>query len=206
MSKSCAIFGAGGHGKVLAEIAELNGYEIILFFDDNWPQKDVHQKWPVIGGSKELNERCCEFELVVVAIGDNPKRLKKIDALLSLGAKMQALHHPNSIVSKYSTIGEGSVIMAGAIINPFVNIGTGCIINSGAIVEHDCRIYDGVHISPGSSLAGNVSVGKLSWIGIGAKIKNAVSISSDVVIGAGSVVISDVPESSIIVGVPGKPL
>lgn len=30
-----AIIGAGGHGRVVADIAKLNGYEEIVFFDDN---------------------------------------------------------------------------------------------------------------------------------------------------------------------------
>ena len=34
MSKKIAIIGAGGHGKVVGEIALLNQYETIDFFDD----------------------------------------------------------------------------------------------------------------------------------------------------------------------------
>lgn len=33
--KRLAIFGCGRHGRVVAELAELNGYEP-LFFDDRW--------------------------------------------------------------------------------------------------------------------------------------------------------------------------
>ena len=33
--KSIAILGASGHGKVVAEIAELCGFDSIIFFDDN---------------------------------------------------------------------------------------------------------------------------------------------------------------------------
>ena len=34
MSKKLAIIGAGGHGKVVGEIALLNQYQTIDFFDD----------------------------------------------------------------------------------------------------------------------------------------------------------------------------
>ena len=34
MNKKLAIIGAGGHGKVVGEIAQLNNYESIDFFDD----------------------------------------------------------------------------------------------------------------------------------------------------------------------------
>lgn len=35
MSKQIVIVGASGHGKVIADIAEKNGYTEILFLDDN---------------------------------------------------------------------------------------------------------------------------------------------------------------------------
>ncbi|MCV5435178.1 hypothetical protein OFN37_39345, partial [Escherichia coli] len=34
----CAILGASGHGKVIAELAELNGFKEIIFFDDRFPE------------------------------------------------------------------------------------------------------------------------------------------------------------------------
>ena len=34
MNKSLAIIGAGGHGKVVGEIALLNKFKVIDFFDD----------------------------------------------------------------------------------------------------------------------------------------------------------------------------
>ena len=39
--KKLAIIGASGHGKVIADIAVKNGYEEIVFLDDNPELKDV---------------------------------------------------------------------------------------------------------------------------------------------------------------------
>ena len=43
MSKKLAIIGAGGHGKVVGEIAFLNQYKVINFFND---QPNQIKKFP----------------------------------------------------------------------------------------------------------------------------------------------------------------
>ena len=61
-----------------------------------------------------------------------------------------------------------------------------------------------VHVCPGSNLGGNVKVGARSWVGIGSAVKQGVSLGADVTVGAGAVVISDIPDRSVVVGVPAK--
>ena len=36
MKDKIVIIGASGHGKVVADIAKLNGYKEIIFLDDDW--------------------------------------------------------------------------------------------------------------------------------------------------------------------------
>ena len=79
---------------------------------------------------------------------------------------MTAIHHTARIGTDLA-VGEGTVIMAGAVINCGTKIGTHCIVNTGATLDHDNKISDFVHISPGVHLAGAVSVGEKSWIGVG---------------------------------------
>lgn len=42
-----AILGASGHGKVLADIAELTGWDKVVFFDDAWPEVQRNGAWEV---------------------------------------------------------------------------------------------------------------------------------------------------------------
>ena len=46
MSKKLAIIGASGHGKVIADIALKNGYEIVGFLDDNDAVSYTHLTLP----------------------------------------------------------------------------------------------------------------------------------------------------------------
>lgn len=204
--KSCAILGASGHGKVVAEIAELNGYQNITFFDDRWPSLTSVEHWGVAGDTAVLLATASEYDLVVVAIGHNATRCAKQRELSAAGAKFDLLASPSAVISKYANITAGTVVMANAVVNPFSHIAASCIINTSAIVEHDCRLAEGVHISPNASLAGGVEVGENSWIGIGSQVKQLVRIGRDAVVGAGSTVINHIPDYQTVVGSPAHTL
>ena len=200
-----AILGASGHGKVVADTAELLGYACV-FFDDAYPEKQANEAWPIMGTGADLFERLAEFDGVTVAIGNNTIRLSKIQELRSLGAKLPSIIHPSAVISQYAEIGEGSVVFAGVVVNAFTKIAAGAILNTGCTVDHDCELGHAVHISPGANLAGGVTVADCSWVGIGASVKQLVAIGSSVVVGAGSVVLKDVSSDCIIAGNPAKPL
>lgn len=199
-----AILGASGHGKVISDIAELNGYEKISFFDDAWPVKSQLDSWVIAGDSDQLIQHLSEFSACIVAIGNNAIRIQKQKELQMHGATIISLIHPRAIVSKYAYIASGSVIMANAVINPAVKIGQGCIVNTAATIDHDCIIADGVHISPGAHLAGNINVGKYSWLGIGCSVKQGLTIGCNVVIGAGAAVVTNIDDGNVAIGVPAK--
>lgn len=198
----CAILGASGHGKVIAELAELNGFKEIVFFDDRFPELMQLAHWQVKGSTADLLALVHEFDLVMVAIGHNATRLLKLQLLQQIGAKLEPLIHPNATVSGYAKLGEGTVVMANAVINAFAFVGVGGIINTSATVDHDCVLADGVHISPGVHLAGGICVGEQSWIGIGAQVKQLIRIGNKVIVGAGATVIRDIPDFQTVVGTP----
>ncbi|WP_412481686.1 acetyltransferase [Pseudomonas asiatica] len=202
--KRLAILGGSGHGKVIADTAELNGWSSIVFFDDAWPSRMRNGKWEIVGTSVHLLQRLHEFEGVVVAIGDNSIRYEKSNLLLSQGAILATLVHPAATVSAYANIGAGSVVFAGAVINAGACVGLCGILNTGCSVDHDCVLGDSVHISPGGRLAGGVMVGDRVWVGIGACVKQLVSIGADAVVGAGAAVVSDVGGGTTVVGVPAR--
>ncbi len=202
---SIAIIGAGGHGKVVADIASQSGYKQIDFYDDDDTKiGTMVGSWSVKGHLEDLLQQQDKYTSVFVAIGNNELRSnlnKMVDPL-----KQITLIHPQAVVSPYAIVGRGTVVMPGVIINAFAEIQNGVIINSAAVIEHDCFIENYVHISPGAVLSGNVKVGEYSWLGSNCSIRQEISVGANAVVGMGAVVVENVKQATTVVGSPAKEL
>lgn len=200
------IYGASGHGKVIADILEAEEKKIIGFIDDD-PAKAGNEfyEYPVISYKELLKTKKSENIRLILGIGDNLSRKKLLvkvldDRIVQLGTAV----HPTSVIAKSVKIGLGTVVMAGGVINCDSSIGENAIINTAASIDHDCQIGELVHVSPGSRLGGGVIVGSMSWIGIGASIINNCRIGNNVIVGMGSVVIKDIPDCCVVAGNPAR--
>lgn len=189
------LYGASGHGTVVAEIAEENSIKIEAFIDLDISKTKL-MDYNVLHKIPEQ-----EIE-AVVSIGNNVIRKKIVNHHTNL--KYLRLFHPKSIISKRADIDEGTVVMGGSTINSGVKIGKHCIVNTNASVDHDCIIEDFSHISPNAALAGNVHIGEGTHVGIGATVIQGIKIGKWCTIGAGAVIINDTPDGATVVGNPGK--
>ena len=202
MTDQLIIIGGGGHGKVVAEIAELNGkYKKINFLDDG--DLLTCGDYKVVGKVKDAKNYLQNADFFV-AIGNNAVRKRITEELLSLGANIVTLIHPNAVVSKSAKIGKGVAIMAGAIINPYSEVLDGAIVNTCSSIDHDCLVGKYSHLAVGVHVAGTVKIGANCFLGAGSIIKNNVNVCDDVLLGAGAVVVKDIDNKGTYVGVPAK--
>lgn len=189
------LYGASGHGKVVAEIAEAMGLTVTGFIDGDEEKKHLldYKVFHAMPGHP-LD--------VVVTIGNNTIRQRISTA--NEQVSYPVLIHPKTFISQRAVINEGTVIMAGVSVNSETTVGKHCILNTNASVDHDCTIGDFVHISPNAALAGNVEVGEGTHIGIGSCVIQGIKIGKWCTVGAGSVVIRNIPDGATVVGNPAK--
>lgn len=196
------IFGCGGHGRVVADILRVAHANFAGFLDDR-PPAAVINEIPVLGNRDCLAQP--EFlrdYAILIAIGETNLRRQLALLVLDRGGYLANAVHPSAVIAQDVSVGEGTVIMAGAVVNTGTRIGRFAIVNTAASLDHDNVIEDGVHIAPGCHLAGNVTCGAGAFIGTGASIIPRVRIGARAVIGAGAAVISDVPPDALAVGCP----
>lgn len=185
------IIGAGGHGKVVAEAAELSGdWNIISFLDDRKNLTSV-LGFKVVGTLNQYRDFSTVYSNAIVALGDNEKRLEWIEKLIQAGFEVPVIVHPHASVSKYSSIQLGTVILSRAVVNTDTTVGKGCIVNINACVDHDCEIEDGVHIGSSATVRSMCHIERLAVIGAASLVKSSTYLKESFVLPDGKVVNSN---------------
>lgn len=101
----------------------------------------------------------------------------------------------NSSVPASCSIGRGTKFAYG---------GIATVIHARAVIGKNCVIGQCVTIGGRSKYFEVPKIGDNVYIGAGAKILGPITVGNNSVIGAGAVVIKDVPENSIVAGIPAK--
>ena len=193
MMTSIYIYGASGHGLVVADIAMACGYNNIIFIDDG------KNNYPSFEDIKLNNSIPISF-----GVGDNRIREKLFKKVKSSRFEIVSLIHPSSIISPSATIETGTVVLPNVVVNAKVIIGKGVILNSSCVVEHECIVEDFVHIAPKVSLAGAVRVGEFTHIGMGSNVIQGLIIGNNTIVGAGSTIVNNIGNFKKAYGSPCK--
>jgi sugar O-acyltransferase (sialic acid O-acetyltransferase NeuD family) len=201
------VFGASGHGKVVAEAARQSGlFRIRGFLDDDaglWGRE-----WdgvPVVGGRDRLATLEGAGE-IALGVGDNRSRAAVARAVARNGRTLATIVHPTAVTATGAHVGPGSYLGPHAVVHSDATVGRGCIINTGAVVEHDCRIDDWVHVSPRAALGGAVRIGEGAHLGLGAIVLPGLTLGAWTILGAGAVLLGSLPGGVTAVGVPARML
>lgn len=204
--------GAGGHAKVIIDILSHSpGFQVVGLVEVAESLVGGTIGGSLILGDDELLPRLLEdgVRLAFIGIGgigNNRPRADVFSRVLKLGFDVIRVIHPRTVIARSAIVGRGVCAMAGVVVNPGAFIGENVILNSNCTIEHDCVVGDHVHIAPGVTLSGAVHVGSFSHIGTGASVRQGIHIGSSSVVGVGAAVVDDVPDDTLVVGVPARPL
>lgn len=200
---SLLIFGAGGHGRVVADAALASGRWRRVLASDRDPARCSGELLPGVS-LLPAYAATASATGVHIAIGNAGARAREVEALPA--GLLATVLHPAATVSTHARIAPGCFIAAQAVVAPNAELGLSVIVNHAAIVDHDVAIGEFCHVAPSAVLGGGVRVGKRVLVGSGARVLPGLRIGDDVVIGAGAVVVDDILESGVYAGVPARRL
>lgn len=200
---SLLLIGAGGHAEACIDVIEYQKkYKIfgVLGLKEE-KGKFIFSKYKVVGTDEDLAKLSKKIKHALITVGQIKSadiRLKIFNNLKKLKFNLPIIKSPYSIVSRYSEIGEGTIIMHGAIVGPKVKIGKNCIINSNSLIEHGSIIGDNTHIATSVTINGNVKIGSNTFIGSKTAIKQKVIIGDNSIIEMGQVIFKNCPPNSFV--------
>lgn len=202
--RNLILIGGGGHCKSVIDVAESAGYNIIGILD---MPEDIGKSvldYKVIGTDDDIPKFVdkAEFIITVGFIKSPATRMRIFDKIGEAGGKLATIIASTAHVSRYASLGEGTVVMHQAVVNAGARIGENCIINTFCNIEHDAVIGNQCHISTGAMVNGDCKVGKLCFIGSQSVLANGISICDDVIVGAGSLVRKNILKPGIYSGNP----
>lgn len=202
--KPLILVGGGGHCKSVIEAAESAGYKILGVLDMPEEVGKEVLSTKVIGTDDDIPAYVNKAEFVItVGFIKNPStRLKLYNKVKEAGGKLATIIASTAHVSKYATIGEGTVVMHQAFVNAGAKVGNNVILNTFTNIEHDAVIGDQSHISTGTMVNGDCKVGNNCFIGSQSVLANGITIGDDIIVGAGSLVRKSISERGIYSGNP----
>ena len=143
MNRNLLIVGAGGHGRVVKEVAEAMAcFDDIKFLDDNVQS--------VMGKFSDYKKYVVNYSYAFVGIGNCSERSKWLEKLEGVGYNIPVLIHPSAHISPSSNIKKGTLVCPKAVINTNSVVEKGVIIGIGALIDHDCFIGQYSHVNTGA--------------------------------------------------------
>ncbi|EWH00308.1 NeuD/PglB/VioB family sugar acetyltransferase [Halomonas sp. BC04] len=200
------VLGGGGHARVLIHGLQALGHTVRGYtaLEDAGPVRGV----PFLGSDASLVELKpqlpCQAALGIGKVIAESPRSWLVDRLLDLGFQLPALVMRQAQVHDDVTLGDGTVVLDGAIVVTGSRLGRVCIVNTNATIDHDCMLGDDVHVAPGATLSGGVEVGDRCMIGTGASLIHGVRVCANCLIGAGATVVHDIDTPGTYIGTPAR--
>lgn len=201
------LIGGGGHCKAAIDVIEAAGLAISGVLERSGAGLTEVLGYPVLGDDDALSTLVAQGHTALVTIGQIKSaapRIRAFKAAKAAGAQMPCVVSPRAHVSRHAALGDGTLVMHGAVINAVAHVGRNVIVNSLALIEHDAEVGDHCHIATGARVNGNVTLGAGCFIGSGAVLKNGIAIGAGSVIGAGAVIRHNIPEGSFVPATPKR--
>ncbi len=198
--KPIVLVGAGGHARACIDVIEqTEGFEIIGLVGMPDELGTSVLGYPVLGTDQNLPELHQKSPNALITLGQikTPEhRIRLFELLVQKGFRLPTIVSPRGYVSRHARVGEGTIVMHGAVVNAGARIGRNCILNTYSLVEHDVVIGDHCHVSTATVINGGVQVESGTFIGSNSSVRELIRVGQNCLIGMAQGVLSNVEDGS----------
>lgn len=142
--------------------------------------------------------------IVTSAANNNQLRKERYLAAKSKGYQFISFISPDAKVYSTSKIGENCFILEDNTIQHFSSIGDNVVMWSGNHLGHHSTISSHTFVTSHVVISGRCEIGSACFLGVNSTIRDGLSIGERAVIGSGANIMKNIPENSIVIGLPGK--
>lgn len=156
------VYGTRSYAATLSALARECGWQVLGRIDDFAPAEQT------AGSFESLTARHAGTAVgLLIGVGYNnlTARWQLWQRVRAAGWQTPTLIHPRAHVAPSATIGEGCVLMAGAVLDHLAALGEACVLWPQACVNHDSKVGENCFLSPQALLCGDVQLGAHSFIG-----------------------------------------
>ncbi|MBN1821955.1 MAG: hypothetical protein JW833_14640 [Prolixibacteraceae bacterium] len=207
MKKEIYILGVGPYSIVIAELAQICGFEVKGFYHyNNKRNGEIYYNIPIISSTSELLKNDLTGKNFGLSMSDNMIRLDIAKQIRLKGGNIPSLIHPTVEISPSATIEDGIILKRNVSIQADSHLKRECIICDNTTICHHTTIAEGCFIAGAAVIGAYTNMERNVFIGQGAIISSGkvAKLGESAVIGAGSVVINDVEPFNVVAGNPAR--
>lgn len=137
---------------------------------------------------------------IIMAMGYNDlnrSRASLFERLRDLGYTLETFVHPDARVYTEQAIGEGSIVLPGAVVEPHAKVGSNTMVWCNATLAHHCTVGDNCWVASGAVISGQAVIGRNAFVGVNATVVNKINVGELNVIGAGALITKDTKADSV---------
>jgi sugar O-acyltransferase (sialic acid O-acetyltransferase NeuD family) len=137
---------------------------------------------------------------VVMAMGYNNlnrSRGEMFARLKLMGYVLETYINPDARVYTETPLGEGSVVLPGAVIEPYAEVGVNTMVWSNVTLAHHSNVGDHCWVATGAVVSGKARVEHNSFLGVNCTVVNEVCVGEFNIVGAGGLISRDTKPYSV---------
>ncbi|GHS87591.1 hypothetical protein AGMMS50218_09760 [Actinomycetota bacterium] len=194
--------------EVLALVRAHGTHEVIGILDDSAELHGTAVDGAAVLGGLDAVTAYPDAQLLVCA-GRGSARESIVTRLAGLGVgagRYATVVHPGVEVHVGSSVGPGSVLLAGVVLTTAVTVGAHVVVMPNVTLTHDDVVQDYATLCAGVALGGSVVVGRGAYLGMNAGVRERVRVGDGATLGMGAALLTDLPAGETWAGVPAAPL